>query len=692
MNDSTCLPDGVIEMMAWGTDAGADSRRHLEQCAACRERLEQAKSDSALLREMVAAGSRPREAPTEIPGYELHEEIHRGSQGVVYRGVQCATRRAVAVKIIHQGALASARQRQRFERETELLATLRHPNVVTVHDGGRTRDGGFFLAMELLEGRTLEEALEAAAIDGVGTPRRRAELRRTLALFADIADGVAAIHRRGIIHRDLKPQNILIDLGGVPHLLDFGVARAEHDDEPGGVLRTLTGEFVGTLAYAAPEQVAGDPRLVDIRADVYALGVILFRMLTRRPPYELAGSLASVVEAIRSLEPPAPSHFNPAIDKELDRVVLQALAKDPARRYESAGALERDLRRYLAGDPIDAMRGGRLYLLRKALARHRAAVVVAVIAVLTLAGYGAAMAYLYAKATAANQARMNSLDAVLRIVQSEDLHRRIDEETAERLLARIEQSLRGNLMDQAADAWPHFRELGLRQLRRGDPAAALRQFETALDMVRVADASNRAAVADLLHQRGRAEWFLGRYPDALGSYQAALDLERQLGGSESEAVAASLTHLGATLRALGRLDEAEAAQRQALELRRRLHGVDDARYGASLNNLGVLLRERKRHSEALALFEDALRIARRGGAGTEGLGASLHNLGLEQATLGHMADAERSLGEALEVKRRELEDDHPSVVSTRNELNRVRAAAAAAQSPATAPTMPPAQE
>jgi len=689
VNEGGCLDDASIDSIASestgadGAEGDAEDRamhRHLASCSACRRRLDSARDDAALLAELAAsvtpgavdtlgASSATADDP---PGYALQEEIHRGSQGVVYRALQRATRRVVAVKVLHRGALATLRQRQRFEREAELLATLRHPNVVTVHDCGRTRDGGFFLVMEYIEGRTLDHWLESIG-PLAHPPRRREALRDTLHRFAEIASGVAAVHQRGIIHRDLKPQNILIDDAGRPHILDFGVARPEHDDDGERDGRTMAGEFVGTLATAAPEQVSGDLRLVDTRADVYALGVILYRMLTALPPYELSGSLAAVIETIRTTEPVPPSQHNRIIDAELDRVVLHALAKDPTRRYDSAGALERDVRRHLAGDPVDAMHGGRLYLLRKALARHRAAVTVASLFVMVLAAFAVTMALLYAKADAANRARMNSLTAVLGIVQSEDLHRRIDEETASRLLARIEESLRGNLMDQGAEAWAHFRELGLRQLKRGDAAAALRQFETALDLIGRADPDDLASVADLNHQRGRALWFLHRFDDALVAYQRALAIERGRSDDESEFIATSLTHLGATYRALGRLDDAEESQRSALAMRRRLHGEDDHRYAASLNNLGVLLRERGRHQEALALFEEALAIARRKGAGSEGIGAALHNIGLQHAELGRLDLAERSLLEALDVKRTDLEDDHPSVVSTRRELEQIRA-------------------
>ncbi|MBM4113404.1 MAG: tetratricopeptide repeat protein [Phycisphaerae bacterium] len=714
MSAEKCVGDAAIDGIAEGREPTERERRHLDSCDSCRVRLESARRDAGLLAELAASAC-PRvssaadpagadaDAAEEIPGYRLLGEIHRGAQGAVMRAVQTATQRAVAVKVLHRGALATARQRQRFERETELLATLRHPNVVTVFDAGRTRSGGFFLAMELLEGSTLDSMLESERARGAFPPARRAALREALERFAALASGVAAIHRRGIIHRDLKPQNIIVDRTGAPHVIDFGVARPEQGDGGAGggagdgaggsagdsrLLATLEGEFVGTLAYAAPEQVAGDPALVDIRVDVYALGAILHRMLTGRAPIELTGSIAAVVDAIRSAEPAPPSRWNPAIDGELDRVVLQALAKDPAERYESAGALERDVRRHLAGDPVDAMRGGRLYLLRKALARHRAAVIVASLFFVMLLGFGITMAMLYAKANAANLARQDSLTAVLGILQSEDLHRRIDEETATRLLSRIEESLRGNLMEQPADAWAHFRELGLRQLRRGDHTSALRQFETALRMVHSADPGNRRAIADLHHQTGRALWFLRRYDEALREYEASLALERELHGEPSEAVAAGLTHLGATLRELGRLDEAEAAQRRALEMRRRLHGPDDPRYGASLNNLGVLLRERGRHEEAISLFEQALRIARASDAGVEGIGAALHNLGLAQARLGRRDDAVRSLEEAIAIKRRELEDDHPSVVSSQNELARLRGDASTPTEPGAAPPAP----
>ena len=238
-----------------------------------------------------APGGSGRAAPPPVdmvPGYRILGELYSGGQGTVYRGVQERTKRTVALKVMHGGGAAPAKSRARFSREVELIASMRHPHIVTVYDGGDLPDGGCFVAMEFIRGVPL---VRADAIDRKMDDHTRSGLiRLKLEQMAKICDAVQYAHLRGIIHRDIKPGNILIDRDGEPKVLDFGVAKVLGAQD--GMDMTLTGEFVGTFAYAAPEQVSGSSDDIDTRCDIYALGVVTYEMLTGRFPYDIAGPVS----------------------------------------------------------------------------------------------------------------------------------------------------------------------------------------------------------------------------------------------------------------------------------------------------------------------------------------------------------------------------------------------------------------
>ncbi|HUN82196.1 MAG TPA: serine/threonine-protein kinase, partial [Phycisphaerae bacterium] len=323
-------------------------RRHLEECPACRQLVHEIQANNSLICAFrAAAHDQPETAFSSIPerigGYRLLREIHRGGQGIIYKAVHVATRRIVAIKMLAAGSLASPRQRNRFEREIEIIAGLRHAHLVTLFETLELPDARTAFAMEFVDGLPLDQWIEqsAASLDG------------KLRLFMTICDAVAYAHQHGIIHRDLKPGNILVDHDGRPHILDFGLAKALGSDQ---FNQTQTGEFLGTFAYAAPEQVQGDPQQIDTRTDVYALGMILYEMLADCRPYPESGPLSEMLRFITRVDPPRPSTLKSGLDDELDTIVCKALAKDPARRYHSVAALSADIQHYLDGQPLDAKR------------------------------------------------------------------------------------------------------------------------------------------------------------------------------------------------------------------------------------------------------------------------------------------------------------------------------------------------
>ena len=383
--ETRCL--SIEEIDRFLADGGADDAiaRHLSECSDCSGQLALVKANNRFLAGLGESRHRVRPATAAAPvrdvsGYEIRQEIYRGGQGVIYEAVHGATKRTVALKVLLAGALATTRQRNRFEREIEIVGGLQHPNVVTVYDSGTTQDGRHFFAMELIDGVPLDEHLRQRG------PR---SVERVLELFRQVCAGVAYAHRCGVIHRDLKPANILVDRLGHARILDFGLAKSFGDDGAVATARriTVTGEFMGTLAYASPEQVSGEPGLIDVRTDVYSLGVILYEMLTGRSPYPVTGRLDEVVKSIAETQPRSPSSWyrrarrsktgeppgRPAplrVGADTGTVVLKALAKRPDDRYESVSALAADVDRLLTGRPISARPDSHVYVLWKAVTRH----------------------------------------------------------------------------------------------------------------------------------------------------------------------------------------------------------------------------------------------------------------------------------------------------------------------------------
>ena len=319
-------------------------------------------------------GTGRRNGP-EIPGYRIVRKIQAGGQGVVYEAIQRSTGLRVAVKVTAHGAFDSARERARFKLEAQILTALNHPSIVRIIARGTTGDGAQFFAMEYVEGCTLGEYLGFKSTLPAAEERDSGHMLR---VFVQITEAVNAAHLRGVVHRDLKPGNIMIDAEGHPHILDFGLARTAltlmtDESKPHEV--TITGQFLGSLPWASPEQAAGHTQQLDPRTDVYSLGVILYQCLTVGAfPYEVAGTMQQVLHNIIMAEPTPPSavlatreataarrrrrrtkHRSP-INPTIEAIVLKALAKQRHDRYQTAGELARDITNYLAGRPTVAER------------------------------------------------------------------------------------------------------------------------------------------------------------------------------------------------------------------------------------------------------------------------------------------------------------------------------------------------
>lgn len=350
---------------------------HLETCSRCRDLLAEMRSANAFLARFNSTGGeghapdgRAPEGPglraIHVSGYEVERLIAFGGQGTVYKARQKATGRDVAIKVPIGDTQRRPSTRFRFQREIELTARLDHPGIVRVFGDCSLDDGRIGCVMEFVEGLPVDRWASEQR------PAGRAGVRRIIEVLTAVADAIAYAHIHAVMHRDIKPSNVVVTPEGSPRVLDFGLAKALN--ESGRTYATLTGAFVGTLVYAAPEQISGGQDATDLRTDVYALGLLLFQALTGRLPFATDAPTVEILDHIRQVPPPRPSSLAKDVGPELDAIILKALAKEQERRYSSAASLRDDLRRWLAGEAVLARRDSAWYVVRKLARRHHWAV------------------------------------------------------------------------------------------------------------------------------------------------------------------------------------------------------------------------------------------------------------------------------------------------------------------------------
>jgi eukaryotic-like serine/threonine-protein kinase len=588
--------------------------------------------------------------PAEVGPFRLVEKIGQGGMGVVYRAerVHGGFVQQVAVKLV-DAPLRESDALRRFRTERQALATLSHPHIVSLLDGGLTTDGRPYLVMALVDGVPVTAWAAGRAVP----------LADRLRVFQQLCAGVHHAHQHGVVHRDLKPANILVTPEGMPKILDFGVAKLT---DAAGVDGTATG-LLGPLTpnYASPEQLRGLP--VTTASDLYALGTILYELLAGVRAYETSGrTLDEVLRTVVEREPRRPSaasgegtlpYDRRRLKGDLDAIVLKAMAKDPARRYASAQELSDDLERHLAGQPVAAREPSLAYVVARAARRHRAAFAAAVVSVAALlAALGISLRQTRVATAERTRAQVEAAKAnqvvsflrnLLRSaaptatlgkkVTVEDLLDsgvpRLEKELAgqpevradmltmlgvvqieledypqavtllERALALREE--RGNEAEIAETLWA----LGMAKVRLGEYAAAERVLERSVRLRERALGPEHPLLAEPLSELGNALFFMGRYEEGRAALRRAVVVEEKGAGRRLVYWLGNLSNLDV---ALDDLATAEANLERAITAGIRYDGGLTVRSTAALGNLATLLRDREDFARAKERYEQVISI------------------------------------------------------------------------------------
>ncbi len=603
-------------------------------------------------------------AADAIPGFELTGKVHRGAQGVVYRAIQTATGRDVAIKVIRGGPLVGPRDQARFEREVRALGQIQHPNIVTIHDSGKVA-GLHYLVMDYVEGLPLDTYMAMG----------RRPIDETLRLFVTICDAIHAAHLRGVIHRDLKPSNIRIDGRGEPHILDFGLAKLATEEsgfETQTRQLTMTGQFVGSLPWSSPEQAEGIPDRIDLRTDIYSLGVILYQMITGELPYTVSGGMSEAIRQIVEREPVRPRSHISNLDEDVETIILKCLAKERERRYQSVIAIAEDIRRYLARQPILARAPSTTYQLKKLIARHKLSSVLIATLLVVLVGFAAWMSVLRTEAelqahtaTAINEFLINDMLAAATpaVARGRDVTvaavldsaaTRVDAAFADEPL--VEASIRFVIGRSYLDlglfgsALPHLvaaRRVRTRELGNEHPAT-----------LRVAN-----ALADLYFCRGE-------FVEANNLAAETLELARAHLGASHEVTLDAAYRYARALRELGHHLESERLHLETLERRRRVLGPEHPQTIESMIQWGYLAYTmRGKTSETETFLRSALETSRRVLGDTHpGTLLAMSNLGVALGDRRKILSGEALLRTAVEGQRSVLGAEHPDTLRSTVQL------------------------
>jgi serine/threonine protein kinase/Tfp pilus assembly protein PilF len=636
-------------------------------------------------------------ASDAIGPYRLLQKLGEGGMGEVWLAEQTdPVRRRVALKLIKVG-MDTKQVVGRFEAERQALALMDHPSVAKVFDAGSTAEGRPYFVMEYVAGVPITEHCD----------RHRLTVRERLELFMDVCGGVQHAHQKAIIHRDLKPSNVLVSLQdgkAAPKIIDFGVAKATAQRLTEETVFTELGVLIGTPEYMSPEQADLTGQDVDVRTDVYALGVVLYELLVGVLPFEprelRRAGLDGIRRMIREVEPPRPStrldtleaarstdsarcrHVDvPTLRRELsgdlDWVVMKALDKERARRYGSPAELAADLAHHLRDEPVQARPPSTTYRARKFVRRHRIGVAFAATGAVALVGFAVTMAVQAERLRA--QMRQTEREAKAKAQVSTfltDLFRVSDPSqargrtiTARELLDRGEAKIRSTLTDQ-----PEVRAELLATMARVYDNLGL--FERAEALQKEAFDARRRVLGDdhadtLWSMNALANVYVGRgrYAEAEALYRETLERRKRVLGPEHPDTLISMFNLALVRQRQGRAADAETLFRETLEIQKRVLGPEHAATLKTMVSIAGALSDQKRYPEAEASFRDAVAVEKRvlGPDHPDALLATV-SMGYAMSAQGRFADAEAIYRDALETQKRVLGPDHPDTLKTMNTL------------------------
>ncbi|HGY90445.1 MAG TPA: tetratricopeptide repeat protein [Planctomycetes bacterium] len=671
--------------------------------------------DTTLLKELNECYRHAASTPV-IPGYIHLLEIARGGQGVIYKAEQSSTRRDVAIKLLNETPGSSAAAFRRFQREVDLVASLRHPSIVTLHDGGTTPDGRPYLVMEYVRGVRLDQcpAFKRASL----SPGEPAATRSVVALLLDVVRAVAYAHQRGVIHRDLKPANILVDVEGKPRVLDFGLASFTPDGEYADRTKSLGGFFVGTLPWASPEQARGED--VDVRTDVYALGVILYEALAGCRPYELPNDFSAALAIVCDPKPRRLAAALPGVDADLDAIAMRCLAPEPERRYQSALELQRDLERYLAGEPIEARRDSAWYLLSRRLKRSRRVIAGAAVVVLLLTGSLAFSLFALRSARAAHESERkkgvrlrDALHWVVDMIERVDPDKegenarlvdllvaqspRIDEafpdDPEDRILIRGAFAKTFEKLGRYDEAHGELQELqkdlvaregensrdvliGRANLARVDfyrrrDASVIPSVEGLCDKLARALGENDAETIKARHMLAIMYRAAGRSDEATRIWE---DLMKRVPEESDPSLRAGFEEaLASTLSAEGELAKAIRMQRKVIDTYRSVHGANHTRTLSAEGDLAYYLVVNRQFDEAKKLYEriEPMAIERLGPTHPISIMILENHAKLIQ-DMGDLETAASLFERVLDARKKRFGPEHPRTLVTMSNLAMVK--------------------